>query len=230
MKEVIKINESTWRIEDGMVRFYLLCGSEKAALIDTGMTCPDAKQTAQELTNLPLILINTHADPDHISGNGAFDEFYMSPNEEENLRAHNAQGKILPIHEGDVIDLGGRELLIIDIPGHTPGSVGIIDKNNRVLISGDSVQNSNIFMFGPGRNLTQYIESLKHLSKYEDQFNDIYPMHGTFPVKKDLIPKLIQGAQSILDGKAQEYAQPVNMFGNEVTLYKFDYAGFLCQK
>ena len=41
---------------------------------------------------------------------------------------------------------------------------------------------------------------------------------------------MIQGAQSILDGNAQEYAQPVNMFGNEVTLYKFDYAGFLCQK
>ena len=43
MKEVIKINENTWRIEDDMVRFYLLCGSEKAALIDTGMNCPDAK-------------------------------------------------------------------------------------------------------------------------------------------------------------------------------------------
>ena len=230
MKEVIKINKNTWHIEDGMVRFYLLCGSEKAALIDTGMNCPDAKQIAEGLTNLPLILINTHADPDHISGNGAFDEFYMSPNEEENLRAHNAKGEIHPIHEGDVIDLGGRELLIVDIPGHTPGSIGIIDKNNRVFISGDSVQNSNIFMFGQGRNLNQYIESLKHLSKYEDQFDDIYPMHGTFPVHKDLIPKLIQGAQAILDGKAQEYAQPVNMFGNEVTLYKFDYAGFLYQK
>ena len=99
------------------------------------MNCPDAKHTAQELTDLPLILINTHADPDHISGNGAFGEFYMSPNEEENLHAH-----------------------------------------------------------------------------------------------KDLIPKLIQGAQAILDGKAQEYAQPVNVFGNDVTLYKFDYAGFLYQK
>ena len=33
MKEVIKINENTWRIEDGMVRFYLLCGSEKAGFL-----------------------------------------------------------------------------------------------------------------------------------------------------------------------------------------------------
>ncbi len=230
MKEVIKINKNTWRIEDDGVRFYLLSGSEKAALIDTGKNSPDARQIAEGLTNLPLLLINTHADPDHISGNSAFDEFYMSPNEEENLHAYNGQGKILPIHEGDVIDLGNRELLIVDIPGHTPGSVGIIDKKNHVLISGDSVQDGKIFMFGPARNLKQYIQSLKHLSKYEDQFDEIYPMHGTFPVHKDLIPKLIQGAQSILDENAQEYAQPVNIFGNEVTLYKFDYAGFLYQK
>ena len=41
---------------------------------------------------------------------------------------------------------------------------------------------------------------------------------------------MIQGAQSIVDGNAQKYAKPVNVFGNEVTLYNFDYAGFLCQK
>ena len=120
--------------------------------------------------------------------------------------------------------------MIIDIPGHTPGSVGILDKNNRILISGDSIQDSKIFMFGPARNLNQYIESLKHLSKYEDQFDEIYPMHGTFPVHKALIPKLIQGAQAIVDGNAEEYAKPVNLFGNDVTLYNFEYAGFLCQK
>lgn len=228
MKECIKINEDTWRIEDEGVRFYLLCGSQKAALIDTGMKCPDAKQIAQTLTNLPLILINTHADPDHISGNNAFNDFYMSSNEEGNYRAYNGQGKILPICEGDIIDLGDRELMIIDIPGHTHGSIGIIDKKNRVFISGDSVQNGKIFMFGPGRDLDQYIKSLKHLEQYENMFDDVYPMHGTFPVNKDLIPKLIQGAQSILDGKAMEYASPVNIFGNDVTLYKFDYAGFLC--
>ena len=29
MTEIIMINDKTWRIEDGMVRFYLLCGDEK---------------------------------------------------------------------------------------------------------------------------------------------------------------------------------------------------------
>ena len=33
MADIIKINDSTWRIEDGHVRFFLFCGTSKAALI-----------------------------------------------------------------------------------------------------------------------------------------------------------------------------------------------------
>lgn len=228
MAETIKINEITYRIEDGHVRFYLFIGKEKAALIDTGMNVPDAKAIAEGLTDLPLILINTHADPDHISGNGAFDTFYMSAKEEGNFKEHGGEGDFNHVHEGDVIDLGNRPLRIIDIPGHTPGSIAIIDEKNHILISGDSVQDGQIFMFGTRRNLDRYIESLKHLLEFKDMFDVIYPMHGTFPQKPDQIDKLIEGAQLIKVGKA--YSNPVNIMGNEVLLYKFPYGGFLCDK
>lgn len=56
MAEVIRINKNTNRIEDGGVRFFLLEGSEKALLIDTGMNTPDAKKIAESFTDLPLIL------------------------------------------------------------------------------------------------------------------------------------------------------------------------------
>ena len=133
---------------------------------------------AQTITDLPLILINTHADPDHISGNGGFDEVYMSPKEEGNYRENGGTGSFHPIHEGEVID-----------------------EKNRILISGDSVQDGDIFMFGPMRNLERYIESLKHLEKFTDMFDEIYAMHGSFPVKCDLIEKVIEGAQLIKVGK-----------------------------
>ena len=226
MAEIIRIDDNTWRIEDGHVRFYLFCGKDKAALIDSGMTVPDAKPVAEGLTKLPLILINTHADPDHISGNGEFSQFYMSPKEEGNYREHGGEGEIIPVHEGEVIDLGERPLRIIDIPGHTPGSIAIIDEINRILISGDSVQDGDIFMFGTKRNLDRYIESLKHLQDFTDMFDVIYPMHGSFPVSPDLIGKLLEGAQLIKEGKA--YANNVNIHGNDVVLHKFPYAGFLC--
>lgn len=226
MKEVIKVDDATWRIEDGEVRFLLLCGDERAALIDTGMNAPDARDIAEKITPLPLILINTHADPDHISGNGAFEEFYMSPAEEGHYRAQNGTGRLIPVVEGDVIDLGNRPLRIIDNPGHTPGSIAILDVKGRVLIGGDSVQDGNIFMFGAHRDLSRYIESLRHLGEFEGSYDAIYPMHGSFPVYPDLIGKLIDGASEIAEGRAS--AIPVSLFGQEVSLYKFEYAGFLC--
>ncbi|MBR3642851.1 MAG: MBL fold metallo-hydrolase, partial [Parasporobacterium sp.] len=124
------------------------------------------------------------------------------------------------------IDLGERKLRIIDIPGHTPGSIAILDEADRILVSGDTVQDGHIFMFGEKRNIDLFIGSLKHLLEYDGTYDEIYPMHGTFPVKPELIPKLIEGAQEIAAGKAA--GSRVEVFGNEVMLYKFPYAGFLC--
>ncbi|MBO4505558.1 MAG: MBL fold metallo-hydrolase [Lachnospiraceae bacterium] len=228
MADIIKINENTWRIEDGMVRFFLFCGETKAALIDSGMTTANAREIAEGLTKLPLIMINTHADRDHVAGNEAFEESCMSLAEEDNYREHGGKGRILPVKEGDVIDLGGRTLRVIDIPGHTPGSIALLDEKYRVLVSGDSVQNGNIFMFGSKRDLKLYIESMKHLLTFDGTYDDVYGMHGDFPQKPGLVAQLIEGAQEILDGKAT--GSIVDIFGNEVMLYKFPYAGFLCEK
>ncbi len=40
MAQIIRIDERTVRIEDGGVRFFLLEGTEKALLVDTGMNTP----------------------------------------------------------------------------------------------------------------------------------------------------------------------------------------------
>jgi len=226
MVQTIRIDEHTWRFEDGGVRFFLLEGTRSAMLIDSGMMCPDAREIAQKVTDLHLVLLNTHADPDHISGNGSFDVFYMSAAEEPNYRAHKGEGRLFPIKEGDVIDLGDRPLEVIDIPGHTPGSVAVLDVNNRILISGDSVQAGNIFMFKSHRNMDLFIKSMEHLEEYRGRFDVIYPSHGDFPVEPDLIGKLHEGAQEIRAGKAQW--REVDMHGTRVRLYSFPYAGFYC--
>ena len=67
--EIIQINDNTWRIEDGGVRLFLLTGSERALLIDSGMKLETARDVASGLTKLPLSLLNTHADRDHIGSN-----------------------------------------------------------------------------------------------------------------------------------------------------------------
>lgn len=71
-------------------------------------------------------------------------------------------GDFTPIEDdGDRIDLGERPLEIISLPGHTPGSIAILDVNNRVLISEDPIQDGLIFMFGVQREIHAYSKSLK---------------------------------------------------------------------
>ena len=86
MAEIVQIDSNTWRIEDNDVRFFVLEGTEKALMIDSGMNTPDAKAIAESITAKPLELLNTHADRDHVAGNGSFSSCYMSPAEEENFR------------------------------------------------------------------------------------------------------------------------------------------------
>ena len=228
MSEIIQMNENTWRIEDGMVRMFLLTGTKEALLVDSGMNTPNAKEIAESITDLPVKLLNTHADGDHIAGNEAFGEFYMHPREEANYRFRGKTGKIVPVQQGDMLDLGDRPLEIIDLPGHTPGSIAILDVKNRVLIGGDSIQDGRIFMFGEHRNLTEYIASLEKLSVYEGRFDEVYASHSSVTVAPDIIPKLIAGAKQILAGEAT--GEEIDMFGNSVLLYQFDFAGFLCPK
>jgi hydroxyacylglutathione hydrolase len=226
MADIIQINNSAWRIEDNGVRFFLLAGTEKALLIDSGRNTPNAKEIAESITKLPIALLNTHADPDHISGNSGFDTFYMHPDEEDLYRAHDWSGIILPVKNNDIIDLGNRPLKIISIPGHTPGSIAILDINSRVLIAGDSVQDGHIFMFKEHRNMSLYVESLNKLSQYVGEFDTIYPSHGSFPVYPELIARLIEGAEQIIDGTVE--GEVVDRFGTPVMLYTFPYAGFFC--
>ena len=121
--EIIQINENTWRIEDDGVRLFLLTGTERALLIDSGMNLNNARDIAAGLTGLPLSLLNTHADRDHIGSNEQFDAFYMHPAEEPVYRRSGKPGTIIPVREGDSLNLGNRELKIIHLPGTRPAAL-----------------------------------------------------------------------------------------------------------
>ena len=61
MADVIRMDENTWRLEDGFVRFFLLEGKDKAAMIDSGANCPEAAELAKSAR--PAALWLTHYSP-----------------------------------------------------------------------------------------------------------------------------------------------------------------------
>lgn len=70
---------------------YLIVGTERAALIDTGYGFGDLKAAVETITRLPLLIINTHGHCDHMGGNARFDApCYIHPKDMELARKHAA--------------------------------------------------------------------------------------------------------------------------------------------
>lgn len=229
MAEVKKLGEGTWSFEDGFVRFFLLEGKEKAVLIDSGMNCPDAKEQAQKITDKPIFLLNTHGDGDHTSGTAAFDEIYMHQADhtgcEVDQRYPNT--KLVKLEDGQELDLGDRLLKIIHIPGHTAGSVAILDVKNRTLIAGDSVQKGHIFMFGAKRIPSQYESSLDKLIAINTQYDRILASHDEAVLPGDYASKVKDAWLKVRNGEVG--FEMVDMFGNQVKSYTTDVCGFFLE-
>lgn len=84
--EIKQIDSATYAIcEHGhweKMNSYLLIGSEKALLIDSGLGIGNIKQVVDELTSLPVIVVSTHVHWDHIGGHDLFETHYVHEKEE----------------------------------------------------------------------------------------------------------------------------------------------------
>lgn len=58
---------------------YLIIGRNKAALVDTGAGIGNIREYVEALTNLPIIVILTHAHIDHSAGSFYFSQVYLTP-------------------------------------------------------------------------------------------------------------------------------------------------------
>ena len=224
--EMKELFANTWTEDVDDVRVFLLTGTDKALLIDTGMPGLPFPDLITEHTDLPVEVLITHADEDHIGGNKFFDEFYIHPSEMAFYRRNGGNGALKPVFDGDTIDLGGRVLEVIHLPGHTPGSITVLDRNNRCLIGGDPIGvNTALYMFGPERDLDAYIASLTRLLERDD-FDFVYPTHGEIKVSRDAIPELIEGAKKILAGELD--AEESELYGYKIRDIDAGIARFLC--
>lgn len=75
------------------------------------------------------------------------------------------------LKEGDSIDVGEYTFEIVDIPGHTPGHIGLYEKNHKLFFGGDHILDKitpNIAFWGFEYNiLDTYFNSLKKIYEYD---------------------------------------------------------------
>lgn len=215
-----------WDIDEGGVRSFLIEDEKEALLIDTGFGRGDLAALVREITDKPVRVLNTHTDGDHTGCNKSFDKVFMHPAEYDRY----CFGKdvrtdcIHPVWEGDEICAGKYRFEVILIPGHTPGSIALLEKSRRFLISGDSVQAGAAFMFGQGRNLPAYRESIKKLMARRDEFDTVHPSHGELNVPADIIEDIYEAAGKLLSGELEGKETEMRM---PCRLYEYKRAKFL---
>ncbi len=228
MDPITKVSEHFWIMEENGVRSFLFEGDKRAMLVDTGFGTLPIREMVTELTDLPVFLVNTHTDKDHTGRNRDFKPAYMHPAEMEHYKTALPEGcameEVRPLWEGDILDLGFWRFGVILTPGHTPGSIMLLERRKRMLISGDMIQDGDIFMFGAGRNMQAFQVSLRKIAAMSDAFDSIWPSHGSYPLTGEIVPKILQGAEDLLAGRLPGQEPPWPM---PCKKYAFDAAAFL---
>ena len=107
--EVVQINENSWYFDGAVGRAFLFKGEKQALLVDTTMGPGDLRGEVTKLVgDLPVLLVNTHGDSDHIGCNEQFEHAYMHPSEFAYyaVKCKKGDAELLPLQEGEEIDIG----------------------------------------------------------------------------------------------------------------------------
>jgi glyoxylase-like metal-dependent hydrolase (beta-lactamase superfamily II) len=244
---------NVWRIQEPLhnenVKSFLVIGNDRTALIDTGMGAADIRAVIEQITKLPIIVINSHAHWDHIGGNSQFSEIWIHEAEADGLTAgvsneilrdwfgpHNMRGPlpegfdietitypptppIGTLKGGEEIDLGDRCLEVIHCPGHSPGGIALWDERNRVLFSTD-VAYPCMLLVHAREDLTEYLRSFDRLLALDPAPQAIFGSHCDVEM-----PVAMLAAQRDAIAQIREGLEPTREVEEGRKLWEFD--GFL---
>lgn len=175
--------------------------SKDCAVIDPGMISPEEEDALDKFITKNSLkvkhLINTHLHIDHAAGNKFVTERYgigseANSNDQFLSKSFSQQSQMfnLPfdaegveitndLQDGDIVKIGNGELKVLQVPGHSPGSIALYDSKDKFLISGDALFEGSIGRTDlPGGSSKELIESIKIkiLSLPDDTV--VYPGHG----------------------------------------------------
>lgn len=215
---------------------FLITGDDKALLFDTGLGIGDMRRVVDQLTELDVIVLNSHTHYDHIGSNYLFDVIYGTDTEFTQRRAQGSppdavadflqEGwvwKDLPegfsadqyrsqpftiskiVGEGDTIDIGGRVLEVLFTPGHAPDSICLIDRENRLLFTGDSFYLAPLYTHIPDSSFDDYADTAARLAGLAGDIDSAVTSHNVPLVDSSYMTALGQAFADIQSGVASDF-------------------------
>jgi glyoxylase-like metal-dependent hydrolase (beta-lactamase superfamily II) len=257
--EVYKIQPGLFAIyEPGQyeeVISYLIVGTKKSILFDSGLGIGDMKKLVAELSPAEPVVINSHSHYDHVGGNFQFKEIYAADSEFSQLNSKGSPHEevkefvskgwiwketpkdfdsknysIKPykitraLQNGDRIDLGDRVIEVIRTPGHSPDSICLLDRKNRLLFVGDTFIPGPLYAHIPDSNFKQYLESAALLHKLQSEVDSLLPAHNETLLPPSYLNAMHQAFLRIQDGTARYKDQ------DSIREYLFDGFSVLVKK
>ncbi|MDL2244063.1 MBL fold metallo-hydrolase [Parabacteroides sp. OttesenSCG-928-J18] len=194
---------------------YVLNGTERCLLIDTGLGVANILEQVEKLTDKPITAVTTHVHYDHFGGHKYFSDFYVHEAETEwinggfpltieqvrnflveepcdfpdNFDVNNYHlFKGVPsriLADNDVIELGERAIQILHTPGHSPGHICFYEKNKGYLFTGDLIYIGKLFAYFPSTDPIAYMNSIKKLLSLS--VNKVLPAHHNLDIPVSII-------------------------------------------
>jgi glyoxylase-like metal-dependent hydrolase (beta-lactamase superfamily II) len=175
---------------------YIVASSKtrEAIIIDPGDEAEKIIEAIETEKLKPILIVNTHAHPDHVGANFKLAEKYdivAALGEDgykmiEDFRGYFEDFSGLKIEDlsierllkdNNMIDIGELKLKVIKTPGHSKGSICLY--GNGVLFSGDTLFAGTYGRTDiPGGSEEEMQESIKKLMELPDG-TAVYPGHGS---------------------------------------------------
>lgn len=106
------------------------------------------------------------------------------------------------VGDGDTIDLGGRTLEVVAVPGHTPDAIALLDRGAGFLWTGDSFYEGPIWLFAPETDLEAYRTSMARLADLAPGLTKLFTAHNTPVASPSRLLELHDALEAMFEGIA----------------------------
>jgi glyoxylase-like metal-dependent hydrolase (beta-lactamase superfamily II) len=149
---------------------------------------------------------------------------YMAPGLYLELPAgfNPATYEILPsrvthrLRHREIIDLGGRTLTVHHTPGHTEGSICLLDSRGGLLFTGDTFYPGMMFAHFEDSDFTVYRKSIRYLVDLLPGVNHLCPSHNEAYVDKTVLVEVQAAFEQIVNDAASFETR------EDVRIYRFE--------